>query len=101
MSSKRLNRLLRQLEECRYRFGHGAVSRTVTLLNSIAASQFPDPQSLMRFHEALLFLRAFAQGPGVLRMIEKLLNSFSQRVASLRKNGIDLSAWDTFEFAGV
>jgi hypothetical protein len=97
----RLDRLLTQLEECRYQFGEGAASRAVTLLKSLAASQFPDPQSLIRYHEALLFLRAFPQGAGVIRMTVRLLNSFSQRVATLRQSGMDLSSWDTFEFAGV
>src|SRR5580765_5633937 len=101
MTSKRLDRLLTQLEECRYRFGRGEASRAVKLLNGLNRAQFPDVSSLIRFHEALLFLRAFPQGPGVVRKTEKLLNSFDQKVVEFRHSGVDLSSWDTFEFSGV
>ncbi len=101
MASKDLDRLLTQLEECRYRFGGGEASRVATLLNSLAATHILDTQSLIRFHEALLFLRAFPHGPGVVRKTEKLLNSFWKKVAESRQRGADLSAWDTFEFSGV
>ncbi len=101
MPSQRLDRLLTQLEESRYRFGQGAASRAVKLLNSLASSHFRDTRSLIRFHEAALFLRAFPQGAGVVRRAEKLLNNFGQRVVSLRKREVDLSSWDTFELSGV
>ena len=45
----------------------------------------------MRFHETLLFLRAFPQGPAVVKKTEQLLNSFRGRVDQLRKAGDDLS----------
>jgi len=101
MPSKRLDRLLTELEECRYRFGQGETSRVVKLLNSLAGYHFPDSQALIRFHEALLFLRAFPHDPAVVRKTQQLLNSFVQRVADLHNRGVDLSSWDTFEFSGV
>ena len=88
MPAKRRDRLS-QLEECRYRFGRGEQKRVIKLLNSVASARFSDARSLMRFHETLLFLRAFPQGPAVVRKTEKLLNSFSKRVAELRQNGLD------------
>jgi hypothetical protein len=100
MPAKRPDRLS-QLEECRYRFGPGEQERAIKLLNSLASARLPDARSLMRFHETLLFLRAFPQGPAVIRKAEKLLNSFWKKVAELRQRGVDLSAWDTFEFSGV
>ena len=101
MPSKRLDRLLTQLEDCRYRFGRAELSRALMLLNSLAARNFSDSRSLIRLHEALLFLRAFPQGPAVVRKTAKLLNNFWKRVAELRQRGVDLSSWDTFEFSGV
>jgi hypothetical protein len=100
MPAKRRDRLS-QLEECRYRFGPAEQERVIKLLNSLASARFPDTRSLMRFHETLLFLRAFPQGPAVVRKTEKLVNSFSKRVTELRQSGLDLSSWDTFEFSGV
>jgi hypothetical protein len=101
MPAKRLDRLLSQLEEHRYRFGPGEAARVVNLLNSLASVRYPDVGFPIRFHEALLFLRAFPHGPGVVRETEKLLNNFWERVAELRQRGVDLSPWDTFEFSGV
>lgn len=100
MPAKRPDRLS-QLEECRYRFGPGEQKRAIKLLNSLASARLPDARSLMRFHETLLFLRAFPLGPAVIRETEKLLTRFWERVEELRERGPDLSAWDTFEFAGV
>jgi len=37
-------------------------ARVVKLLKSLGAARFRDSLSLIRFHEALLFLRAFPQG---------------------------------------
>jgi hypothetical protein len=101
MPSQRLDRLLTQLDGYRYRFGKGEASRAVKLLKSLADHHFSDTRSLIRFHEALLFLRAFPHSPAVVRKTEQLLNSFAQRVGELHKRGVDLSSWDTFEFAGV
>ena len=101
MPAKRPERLLSQLEEHRYRFGSGEAARVVNLLNSLASVRYSDVGFLIRFHEALLFLRAFPHGPGVVRETEKLLNNFWERVAELRQRGVDLSPWDTFEFSGV
>ena len=101
MPAKRPERLLSQLEEYRYLFGPGETARVVDLLNSVASVRYSDSRYLIRLHEALLFLRAFPQGPGVVRKAEKLLNTFWERVQELRKRGVDLSSWDTFEFSGV
>ena len=106
MADKSLDGLLGRLEESRYRFGPGEAARVVKLLRALEGRGLKDPKfndaaSLIRLHEALLFLRAFPQGPSVLRLAEKLLNHFGQRVASLRAGGEDLDSWDTFEFAGV
>jgi hypothetical protein len=101
MSLKTLDRLLTELEECRYHFDRPAVARAESLLHSLASVQFRDPGSLIRFHEGLLFLRAFPHSPRVLQRTEKLLNSFWKRVEELRQQEVDLSSWDTFESSGV
>ena len=101
MPAKSLERQLTALEQFRYRFGPGEAARVVRLLNALDKAPFKGALSLMRFHEALLFLRAFLQGPTVIRKSENLLNSFWKRVAKLRADGEDLSSWDTFESAGV
>ena len=71
------------------------------LLRAVARAPLRDPESLLRFHEALLFLRAYPHGPGVLALTERLLSSFGKRVGKLAAAGADLSAFDAPEVAGV
>ncbi len=101
MATKTLDRELAQLEASRYRFGPNEAASVVKLLNRLAAARFPDSASLIRFHEALLFLRAFPQGPAVVRVTERILNRFHKRVEALRKAGADVDDFDTFEVAGI
>ncbi|MBI3476018.1 MAG: hypothetical protein HY010_09815 [Acidobacteria bacterium] len=101
MATQSLDRLLTRLEESRFDFGVGGSAQVLLALRALEKARFKGAPSLIRFHETLLFLRAFPQGPAVVRKAESLLNSFWKRVAALRASGEDLSEWDTFEFAGV
>jgi hypothetical protein len=101
MSANTLNRQLTELEGFRYRFGSGEGARVVKLLNRLNATRFTDPAALIRFHEALLFLRAFPQEPVVVRVTQRILDSFHQKMKALRKAGADMDVFDTFEDAGV
>ncbi|MGB8774531.1 MAG: hypothetical protein WCC78_10355, partial [Terriglobales bacterium] len=71
MAAATLDRQLAELEACRYRFGSGEAARVGKLLRRLDTSRLPDSKSLIRFHEALLFLRAFPQGPTVVRATER------------------------------
>jgi hypothetical protein len=101
MAATTLDRQLTQLEACRYRFGRHEAARVVTLLKWLDAARFPDPASLIRFHEALLFLRAFPQGPAVVRTTERILNSFYKKVEALRKAGADMDDFEPIEVSGI
>src|SRR5258708_15673962 len=101
MAANAVDRQLTQLEAFRYRFGPGEAARVVKLLNRLDAARFPDSSSLIRFHEALLFLRAFPHGPAEVRVIERILNSFHKKVEVLRKDGADMDDFDTFEVSGI
>ncbi len=96
-----LEHRLSELEAVRYRFGPGDAARALKLLNSLDSARFPDARSLIRFHEVLLFLRAFPQSPAVLRKAESLLNSFHRKVEALRRAGADMSAFDPIEVSGI
>ena len=63
MLTRSLDRLLNLLEAAKSRFGPGASSNLEKLLSQLAQKKFRDPASLIRFHEALLFFRAFPPGP--------------------------------------
>jgi hypothetical protein len=101
MSPAQPDRRLSELEELRLDSGPQAGARVVKVLRLLDRQRFPDPRSLIRFHEALLFLRAFPQNAAVFRAAERILNSFHKRVEALRQAGADMSAFDTFEFSGI
>ncbi|MGA7380870.1 MAG: hypothetical protein WBX03_08460 [Terriglobales bacterium] len=100
MAASSQDRLLHQLEECRSRFGRGEAARVVQLLSTLGKRRFSDTASLIRFHEGLLFLRAFPQGPEVVRQSEQLLGDFSKRVEALEKAGADMDDFDPLEVSG-
>jgi len=93
--------LLAKLEECKHHFGRGEGRRVEEMLAKLSQSHFTDAPSLIRFHEAVLFLRAFPQTPRVISRTEELLKTFHERVEELRSRGADLSAFDTFESSGI
>jgi hypothetical protein len=101
MAAKSLDRLLAELEAARYRFGPGESAHVPTLLRALDAAHFPDPSSLIRFHEALLFLRAFPQSAAVLRAADRILNNFHKKVEALRNAGADMDAFDPLEVSGI
>ena len=101
MAPTALDRQLTQLEASRYSFGRNEAASIVKQLNRLDAKRFPDPASLIRFHEALLFLRAFPQGPAVVRVTGRILNSFHRKVEALRKAGADTDDFEPIEVSGI
>ncbi|MGO9086058.1 MAG: hypothetical protein ACLQBK_12590 [Candidatus Sulfotelmatobacter sp.] len=96
-----LNALLARLEGAKSHFGRGAAAETKQLLDQLSAHDFKEAPSLLRFHEALLFLRAFPQARQIVAQTEKLLNRFHERVERLRDFGADMSAFDDFDTSGI
>jgi len=96
-----LDRSLSQLEHLRYNFVPADGTRVIKLLRSLAGSTFPDSSSLIRFHETLLFLRAFPQSPAVLRAVERILNHFHKKVEALRQSGAGMDDFDPLEVSGI
>jgi hypothetical protein len=95
------NRLLSQLEAAKGRFDPGHSSRITYLLIQLSRHQLTDPHQLIRFHEALLFLRAFPPAPSLISRIEHLLNTFHQRIEKLRAANADMSTFDDFDTSGI
>ena len=70
------------------------------LLRALSRRRFADAERLIRFHEAVLFLRAFPHARGVLSAADGILRSFEKRVSQLpeeERNG----AFDAPEVAGI
>ena len=96
-----LNRLLAQLEETKRQFGANEASRTEKLLAILSQRRFTDAESLIRFHEALLFIRSHPQSPAAFEAAENLLSNFGERVNQLRSSGADLTPFDYIEYSGI
>ena len=96
-----LDALLTGIEAAKGRFGPGAAAEIKVLLDQLARRRFRDPKSLIRFHEVLLFFRAFPQSASVVALIERLLNSFHERVLIVRRGVADMSDFDDFDTSGI
>ncbi|MDT5158605.1 MAG: hypothetical protein QOH51_2962 [Acidobacteriota bacterium] len=78
-----LEKLLERLDELKRPDGVRARVLLGSALNEAARREFADAPSLIRFHEILLFLRAYPQSQALLRQTERILSSFKQRVDRL------------------
>jgi hypothetical protein len=97
--SRSVEHLLDRLDDLkRPAAGAARRARLASLLRQAARRRFTDAWSLIRFHEILLYLRAYPQSASLLEATEKLLDSFAARVERLRAGGADMSA---FEYANV
>ncbi|MGI8898407.1 MAG: hypothetical protein ACR2IB_08430 [Pyrinomonadaceae bacterium] len=99
--TKTINRLLDQLDELKREFGRGQEQRVEGILSRLARQKFRDAKALIRFHEILLFIRAYPQTAEILRQVEKTLSSFGDRVKLLRDMDADLSPLDNPEVSGI
>ena len=95
--SKRLAEL-HELEAMKRSYGPGCAQKCERLLAHMRRVRIDDVESLIRFHDALLFLRAFPHSEAVARLADDLLASLEPQVARLL-NG--LSAADAFDSEAV
>jgi hypothetical protein len=95
------HQLLTQLETAKSRFDPNHAIQITKLLIQLAKLEFSDPHQLIRFHESLLFLRAFPHRASLVPRIEHLLNTFHQRIESLRAVNVDMSVFDDFDTSGI
>jgi len=90
---------LDQLDKAKRRFGQPR--QLLSLLHRLARQQFKDPAALIRFHETLLFLRAYPQSTEIARRCNLLLKGIPERIKSLERSGIDTSQFVNPEVSGI
>ena len=95
------NQLLERLAELKQTFGPHDAKKIETTLKRLSRQTIDDPETLIRFHEILLFLRAYPQTSQIVNAVESELRNISDRVALLRSHGVDLSALDDPEMSGI
>jgi hypothetical protein len=91
-----LERLLDELDQQKRSFEPGSAARLSGTLAALGRRRFRDAGPLLRFHEALLYCRAYPQSPVLLREAEKLLASFHKRLA-----GVNPDAFEEPQVSGV
>src|SRR5260370_595076 len=100
-SPSSLTRLLDRLEAAKRQFGPGGQARTAKLLVSLERRRFPDAASLVRLHESLLFFRAYPANVEILRLADRLLATFAERVRLLERSGAGLEPFEEPDVSGI
>jgi len=96
-----LDRLLLRLEREKANFSRGSASVVLRLLAQLGRHEFRDSAALIRFHDALLFLRAYPHSAVVLQQSERWLDLFAGRVDRLHQAGTDMSVFDPEQVSGI
>ena len=93
--------LLNQLDELKNQFTPAITRRVERLLEQLTRKKFNDTDSLIHYHEILLFLRAYPRSASMVRSTESELRGFSNRVSYLVDNEIDISPLQHPEVSGI
>ena len=93
--------LLDELDELKTQFTPTAARRIERLLAQLAHKKINDTDTLFRYHELLLFLRAYAHNAAIVRTVERELRDFANRVSFLEQQGIDLAPLQHPEWSGI
>ena len=102
MSTNNAGRLLDRLEQARTQIGIINEREIVRALSAVGRARFGnDAQSLIRFHDLLLFFRAFPPGQNVLRLAESLLQTFEPRVKAVLAAGGQADDFAPEEVVGI
>ncbi len=90
-----------ELEASKPQFGPGCAETIEKLLSAMGQVEFDDAGSLIRFHDLLLFLRAFPQSRKVAHLADDLLAGMVHQVERLQASGAELERFDDEEFSGI
>jgi hypothetical protein len=96
-----MNKSWLQLEAAKHWREPGSGARIEKLLKSLRLKTLVDSESLIRVHDALLFLRAFPQSAGVVRETDRLLAGISREVSRLNTSGAHMEEFDDESVSGI
>jgi hypothetical protein len=101
VASTKTKALLDRLDDARRSFASGNQKATEEILAHIARHKIGDAESIIRFHELLLFICAYPHNARVKRLAESLLKGFPKRIEALRDAEIDLDSLEHPEVSGI
>jgi hypothetical protein len=94
-------RRLDRLDAWKTNFGQGGAGQLEKLLTAAATWRLATPAEAIRFHETLLFLRAYPRSPRVARLADQILFHFADRIARLPSAGADTEPFEAPEVSGI
>ena len=93
--------MLDQLDQLKTKFGPTDARKVEALLRRLSRQKVRDTESLVRYHELLMFVRAYPQSAAVMRAAEKELRSFAKRVEWLAEHDIDVGPLEHPQVSGI
>lgn len=93
--------LLDRLDEAKRGFDSRSVGVLTRVLAQLPRRRFNDAESLIRYHEVLLFIRAYPPNATILKKVEMALANFGDLVDALRDRDIDLTPLEHPEVSGI
>lgn len=101
MPANQTKRLLDQLDDAKRNFSPGQHQKIVQLLTRLKQIRFKDAETVIRYHEILLFLRAYPQSSRIVHIVDDELSNFAERIEGLANAGVKLDALDEAEVSGI
>lgn len=98
---KRQTALLQQLDEAKRWYGLGRAATCERLLAGLQNLEFADVESLIRFHDNLLFLRAFPQSERVAHFADGLLADVERQVKRFKDSPDAAQTLDDERVSGI
>jgi hypothetical protein len=93
--------MLRKVEAARELRGPGCGAQVERVLAQLKDRTWTDASTLIRLHDALLFLRAFPQSPEVAAAADRLLTGLAKDVIRLRDSGANMDEFDSEAVSGI
>jgi hypothetical protein len=94
-------RLLDQLDTLKSHFGSREHRTIEQILSRLARLRLTAADTLLRYHEILLFLRAYPQSSATVRLVDRELSNFAKRINQLAAAGADLSILEDPDASGI
>ena len=94
-------RPLDRLDAWKANFGQGGARQLEKLLTAAAAWRPGTSDEIIRFHETLLFLRAYPRSSRVARLADRILFHFEDRIARWQTAGVDTEPFEAPEVSGI
>ena len=93
--------LIDDLDRLKARFEPGDAARKQRLLRRLQTARIADAATLVRVHEALLFLLAYPPNATLAKLAARALDSVAECVAAMRRRGLDLTPLEEPEVSGI